>query len=130
MYICFLSIVSDVVMPYTSRIPEIIAALEINVSNVVQKAGFRVEAGAKSRARVDTGNMRRLIRWIPTGPFSGTVEGGAHYTIYNEFGWTRTYPNGTIVSVSAQPMFIPAVEVARPIFQEELVIAINSAVNG
>ena len=108
-------------MPYTSRIPEIAAALEINVSNAVQKAGFRVEAGAKSRARVDTGNMRRLIRWIPTGRFSGRVEGGAAYTIYNEFGTAH---------MSAQPMFIPATEVARPLFQEDMVKAINSAVNG
>lgn len=107
-------------MPYSSRIPKIIAEIESNVAGVVQRAGYRVEAGAKSRARVRTGYMRGQIRWIPFDRFSGEVVGGASYTIFNEFG---------TVHMSAQPMFIPAIEEVRPLFAAELRIALRKAAN-
>lgn len=106
-------------MSYRSRIPEIAVQIEANLERVVQSAGLRVEAGAKSRARVDTGYMRGQIRWIRIDRFSGEVIGGAEYTIFNEFG---------TMYMSAQPMFVPAIEEVRPIFESELRIAIKEAV--
>ncbi len=104
---------------YKSRIPEIIVAINADTSRVVQRAGFRIEREAKKRARVKTGYMRGQIRWIPFDRFSGEVIGGASYTIYNEYG---------TVHMSAQPMFIPAIEAVRPIFDAEMRIALKEAV--
>jgi HK97 gp10 family phage protein len=107
-------------MAYTSRIPEIIAALEASLPRVVERAGLRVEAGAKQRARVDTGYMRGQIRWTPSAdPFVGEVVGGADYTIYNEYGTS---------TMSAQPMFAPAAEENKPIFEAEVAEAIRKAI--
>jgi len=103
---------------YKSRYPQIIAALEASVPKVVTRTGFRIEAGAKARARVKTGYMRGQIRWTPIDPFSGEVVGGASYTIFNEYG---------TVHMTAQPMFGPATEEARPVFIEELRVAIKKA---
>lgn len=106
-------------MAYESRIPEIIVAIESGIAETVQQAGYRVEAGAKRRARVDTGYMRNQIRWIPDSRFSGQVIGGASYTIFNEYG---------TVNMSAQPMFVPAIEEVRPMFNAELRMVIKRAV--
>ena len=106
-------------MAYSSRIPEIVIALQAEVGHVVQRAGFRVEAEAKKRARHDTGYMRGQIRWIPIDQFSGEVIGGADYTIHNEYG---------TVYMSAQPMFIPAMEIVAPIFSIEMRAAVKKAV--
>lgn len=106
-------------MPYETRIPEIIVRLESELGHVVQRAGYRVEAGAKRRARVDTGYMRGQIRWTPIDKYSGYVIGGANYTIYNEYG---------TAFMSAQPMFVPAIEEEKPKFIGEIRVAIRRAV--
>lgn len=106
-------------MSYESRIPEIIVQVEAGLEGVVQRTGLRVEAGAKRRARVDTGYMRGQIRWIQIDRFSGEVVGGAAYTIFNEFG---------TMYMGAQPMFVPAIEEARPIFDSELRLVFKEAV--
>ncbi len=106
-------------MAYHSRIPEIVAALEAELPRVVTRTGLRVEAGAKQRARVDTGYMRGQIRWTPKTAMSGEVVGGADYTIDNEYG---------TVNMSAQPMFTPASEEARPIFEVEVEEAVKRAI--
>lgn len=98
-------------MPYKSRIPQIAVQLESELAQAVNRAGYRIETGAKRRARVDTGYMRGQIRWVPLTKFSGEVIGGANYTIFNEFG---------TVYMSAQPMFVPATEEVRPIFLGEI----------
>lgn len=105
-------------MAYKSRIPEIIAALEASLPRVVTRTGLRVESGAKQRARVDTGYMRGQIRWTSKTAMSGEVVGGADYTAANEYG---------TVNMSAQPMFTPAAEEARPIFEEEVEAAVKKA---
>lgn len=105
-------------MPYKSRIPKIAAQLESELSGAVNRAGYRIEAGAKRRARVDTGYMRGQIRWTPLTRYSGEVVGGADYTIFNEFG---------TVNMSAQPMFVPAVEEERPIFLGEIRLIVRKA---
>lgn len=111
-------------MPYKSRIPAITRQLEIDLRTAVNRAGYMVEAGAKRRARFDTGYMRGQIRWIPErGGLRGEVIGGAEYTIFHEFGFHAgdTY-------VPPQPMFTPAAEEVRPIFLQEVKSAIRKAV--
>jgi HK97 gp10 family phage protein len=104
-----------------NRIPEIIEKLETYCEIVVQRAGLRFEAEAKARARHDTGYMRSQIRWEPDeeDKLAGEVVGGADYTVYNEYG---------TVYMSAQPMFWPAAEVVRPIFEKEIREAVKGAV--
>jgi HK97 gp10 family phage protein len=106
-----------------NRIPEIIARLEANLENVVDRAGFLFEREAKERARVRTGYMRNAIRWIPDegDKLKGEVVGGADYTVYNEYG---------TAFMSAQPMFWPAAEVVQPIFAHEVTLAVRSSVEG
>lgn len=70
----------------------------------VTKASLDIEMGAKSRSRVDTGNMRASIAARPAGALEAMVEAGAEYTIYNEYGTSK---------MSAQPMLRPATEQAR-----------------
>lgn len=106
-------------MAYESRIPQIVAEISSGVAKTVQAAGFKIEAGAKRRARVKTGYMRGQIRWMPAGEFSGEVVGGAYYTIFNEFG---------TVHMGAQPMFVPATEEVRPWFMGQLRLVIKEAV--
>lgn len=92
---------------WSSRIPQIIQGSHAKAAIAVHKTGLAVEAGAKERARVDTGAMRNAIGWQPEDDLSGAVVAGVEYTIYNEYG-TR--------SMSAQPMLVPAAEDARPGF--------------
>jgi HK97 gp10 family phage protein len=75
--------------------PELLA-----VSMRAAKAG---SAGAKRRARVDTGQMRNAIkaRRITGG---ARVMGGTDHDIYNEFGTSR---------MSAQPFIRPSMDDAR-----------------
>lgn len=95
----------------TSRFGDIANGMEAKAAAAVQHAGLRVEAGAKRRARVDTGFMRGELRWRPEGPLEGSVIAGAKYTIHHEYG-TR--------HMSAQPMLVPAVEDARQGFEHDI----------
>lgn len=106
-------------MAYSTRIPKIIVEIEAGASALVQSAGYKIEAGAKARARVKTGYMRGQIRWMPKDATSGEVVGGADYTIYNEFGTAY---------MSAQPMFVPATEEVRPWFESATVAMLRKAV--
>lgn len=92
----------------TSRLPAIIARSGPGVEAAVDLTLRRVRDGARRRARVDTGEMRRKLQDRKTGRFSGVVEGLADHTIFNEFG-TRY--------MSAQPMLVPAAEENRQAFR-------------
>lgn len=99
-------------MPLTSRIPTICAEADRKVAQAVNRAGYRIEAGAKTRARRKTGFMAGELEWIPgPGDHEGQAVGGAHYTVHHEFG-TRY--------MTAQPMLVPATEDARPLFYDEV----------
>lgn len=78
---------------------------------VVERTVFEIEAGAKVRARVDTGEMRAGLQGEMTGAHEGHVVGLAAHTVFNEFG-TR--------HMAAQPMLIPAAEQARRPFLDAL----------
>lgn len=95
-----------------SRIPTICRDSDRKAGQAVNRAGYRIEAGAKIRSRVDTGFMRGELEWIPgPGPHEGQAVGGANYTVHNEFG-TRY--------MAAQPMLVPATEDAREPFYREM----------
>lgn len=104
---------------YESRIPQIIAELEKELDKCVERAGFSYEKEAKARARYDTGNMRRLIRWEKSGLLEGEVTAGAAYTIFNEYG---------TIYMSAQPMFGPASELVMPQFEEDCRLTLKRVV--
>lgn len=105
-------------MAYKSRIPQIVAEINAAMPGVVNRAGYRMEAEAKSRARVDTGYMRGQIRWMELSPTSGELVAGATYTIFNEYG---------TVNMSAQPMFLPALEIVRPLMLKEVRLVLRKA---
>lgn len=99
---------------WRSRIPELTEKAIAETEAIIERFGFRVEAGAKSRARVDTGFMRGEIRFERLGPYEGEVRGNAEYTIFHELGTS---------TMAAQPMFGPAAEEVR----EEFIVAIRRA---
>lgn len=96
---------------FWSRIPEIIATAERETPAAVEKAVMDIEAGAKARSRVDTGQMRNGWQGEMTGETEGRVSNSVEHAIYNEFG---------TVSMPAQPMMHPAAEEARGPLEEAL----------
>ena len=89
----------------TNKFPQVSRMIEDNVADITAKAALDIEGQAKARARVDTGHMRGAIEAEKQTPWQWTVTGYADYTVYNEFG---TY------KMSAQPMFVPALELIGP----------------
>lgn len=95
---------------WISKIPQTVKRTHQELSQLVRTSAFRVEAGARLRAPVDTGNLRRLIKAEMTGDLSAIIVSGAEYGIYVEFGTTR---------MRARPYLTPALEeVARNIGAE------------
>lgn len=77
---------------------------------VLRKAAYDVEAGAKGRAPVDTGNLRNSIFTTITGDGrSGTMTAevgpSAEYGIFQELGTSRMGP---------QPYLAPAFDAVLP----------------
>jgi HK97 gp10 family phage protein len=90
-----------------SRIPQIIAESEVKAALAVEKTAHDIEAKAKERSRVDTGQMRDGWETHPLSPLSASVQNSVEHVIYNEFGTE---------DMSAQPMLIPSVEEEREPF--------------
>lgn len=95
----------------TSRIPKIVAESAMKASLVVHKTAHDIEAGAKERSRVDTGQMQSGWQTAIHGAFEAEVGNAVEHSIFNELG-TET--------MSAQPMLIPAVEAARGPFERAM----------
>ena len=76
------------------------------MSLATRKAAFDIEGQAKTRAAVDTGNMKNSIQASGDG-LAWRVDSPAEYSIYVEFGTSRA---------GAQPFMVPAVEQVRPSF--------------
>jgi HK97 gp10 family phage protein len=80
---------------------QLIAAMPGRESEIVRAAAFGVEARAKTKAPVDTGNLRGSIRAGGFTPTSAEVNVGARYGEFVEHGTRRS---------RAQPFLTPAVE--------------------
>ena len=74
---------------------------------VVRKSASDVEAQAKARAAVDTGNMRNSIGTTMHGPLSAEIGPTASHSVFVEFG---TY------KMAAQPFMGPAADRVEPSF--------------
>lgn len=91
-----------------NRLPEISAALRPRASQIVRKTALDIEAGAKARSRVDTGNMKNGWQTEMESDLTAVVYNNVEYVIYHEYG---TY------KMAAQPMAGPAAEEVRPSFE-------------
>jgi HK97 gp10 family phage protein len=92
---------------FTSRLPQIAAAMVPKAAMVVAKTASDVETAAKGFAPVDTGYLRSSIQAESTGQLSAVINAGADYAVFQEYG-TR-YQTGT-------PFMVPAAEQVRPSF--------------
>lgn len=91
-----------------NKFPAMSAGIEAKALQIVSKAASDLEAGAKERARVDTGAMKNSIQQTPTGAaLQKTVFIGIDYGVHHEFG---------TVHIPAQPMIRPAADKVRPAF--------------
>lgn len=90
----------------TSHAKKVTAETMVKMSLATRKAAFDIEAQAKTRAAVDTGNLKNSINANGDG-LEWRVDSPAEYSVYVEFGTTRA---------GAQPFLVPAVEMVRPSF--------------
>lgn len=76
--------------------------------SVVNKAAFDIEAGAKRRCPVRTGNLRASITTVVAdNGLQASVGTSVHYAPYVELGTRRMAP---------RPYLLPAAEQVRPAF--------------
>ncbi len=97
-------------------IPRIVAGLEAAVADEVRKTVMDIEAIAKTKVAVDTGNLMNSITGTADG-LSGTVATGVDYAAYQEYGTSK---------MPAHPYMTPAAEAAFPDF----VAGVTRAING
>lgn len=90
-----------------NRLPELKGQVRRRASQAVRKTAFDVEAGAKARSRVDTGNMKNGWQTEIEDDLNAWVYNDVEYVVHHEFGTHK---------MSAQPMAIPAAEEVRPSF--------------
>ena len=108
--------IRTVMLVLSNDIPRIVAGMEAAAIEEVRKTCFDIEAGAKSMAPVDTGNLKNSITTEVDG-LTGTVATGVDYAIYQEYGTSK---------MPAHPYMTPAAEQAYPAF----VAGITRIVNG
>jgi len=88
----------------TSGLDRLSAQLEPKAEQIVSSFAFQVEAGAKTRAPVDTGFLKSSIQAERKSRFHWLVNVLAEYAYFVEYG---TY------KMRAQPFLTPAVENLR-----------------
>lgn len=86
------------------------ARIEHGTDQAINEAGEECMAGAKSRARVDTGAMRNAIRHEHK-KLSSSVISPVDHSVFNEFG---------TVKMSAQPFMRPSHRIAVMHLQQKL----------
>lgn len=91
----------------TSHTRETSLVVEAAVAEIVAKAAFDIEAGAKQRAPVDTGALENSIQAEQEDSLTWIVGDGVNYGVYQELG-THKMP--------AHPFLVPATEAVRPSF--------------
>ena len=91
---------------------------DIDLTPVISKATRIVQRDAKILAPVDTGNLmnhifaKTLKKETVSGATSavGVVYTNVEYAIYQEYGWSRTYPSGKTVVYSGKAFMRPALQ--------------------
>lgn len=95
----------------TSRLAQIARDLTTSSERIVNDTGEAIAEGARSRARVDSGEMRDGIKWKRGQGAEGEVVAEDWKTHLHEFGTVRR---------GAQPMLVPAAEAERDRFVQRL----------
>ena len=93
-----------------NKLPGLSAALRSALAQVVETTAAEIEAGAKQRTPVDTGNLRASISHETNG-LQGSVSVAADYGFWIEVATERTSP---------QPFLGPAVEGEKDSFQQRI----------
>lgn len=88
--------------------PQITAGMVKAADRACKKTAFDIEAGAKVRAPVDTGNLKGSIGADRVKEAHYRITVGAHYGAYVEYGTYR---------MAAQPYFMPAFNAAISYFE-------------
>ena len=94
-----------------NHFPKIIAGMDDRAAQIVAKTALDIEAGAKVRAPVDTGNLRASIQATKISKTHWRVTVGADYGIYLEYG-TR--------NMAARPYFTPAINAVVGQFRQAM----------
>lgn len=94
-------------MSYKSRLPGIIAELEVKMDLVARGAAELIEQGAKSRVPVATGKLRDRIHTEHEGPGEYAVIAGDDEVFYGHI-----VEHGGVHS-PGRPFMTPAAEIAR-----------------
>jgi len=90
------------------------------LSSVIAAAAFSIEAAAKAVVPVDTGNLRSSIQTTIIDDMNASVDVGAEYGIFVEYGTRR---------MAAEPFMTPAVAEVQPTIPDMAAAAINVAVS-
>ena len=94
-----------------NHFPEIIKGMEGRAAAIVAKTALDLEAQAKNRAPVRTGNLRGSIQATRISATHWRVTVGADYGVYVEHG-TRF--------MGAQPYFRPAIQAVTRAFRKAM----------
>lgn len=90
-----------------------------DLQDVLNTAALRVEGDAKSRAPVDTGNLRNSIQAEPNaGQLEARVNVGAEYAAFVELGWSRR---------AAKPYLAPALLAEKPRLEKDVLQVMERA---
>lgn len=102
-----------------NNIPSIVLKINSESQRVAYDTARSIAAGARQRAPVRTGYLKRSIEVIPNRP-GFTVQAGAPYAAFVEYG-TATQ--------RARPFMRPSVETSKQSFLASLIRAIQSFVH-
>lgn len=101
----------------SNKLPGLPAALSNDVTEVVKRAAFEVEALGKAKAPVRTGTLRRSIHTvISDGGKKAVVGPSVEYGLYVEMG-TR--------HMAARPYMRPAAEAVLPKYVDQVKITLK-----
>lgn len=92
-----------------SELGKIAAGMESKAALILAKTATDIEAHAKARAPVDTGNLRSSIQAVRRSSQAWTVYVGAEYADYVEYGTAHS---------PAQPYWNPALNLVLPEFKK------------
>lgn len=90
-------------------LPKIKRRMVDTSEKIVAKTAMDLEATMKSKAPVDTGNLKNSIQAVKLNSQAWRVIVGAEYGAYVEYGTVHTGP---------QPFFMPAVTLIIPQFRK------------